>query len=91
MADAKLTPTQEKLERLRKRLKALTDVGLEGLDRKAKRKVEQIRKLRYLISQERAFRKSGHPEVNALFPDVAAKKGRRAGRARASPRSPRTG
>jgi hypothetical protein len=70
--DAELTP--EKLEKLSKRLTALTDAELQALDKRAQRLVEQIHVLRDLIHRERDWRKPLHPEIGALFPDLAAKK-----------------
>jgi hypothetical protein len=56
------------------RLKALTGAELQALDKKAQRLVEQIRVLRDLIHRERDWRKPLHPEIGALFPELAAKK-----------------
>ena len=70
--DAELTP--EKLEKLSGRPKALTDAELQALDKRAKRVVEQIHVLRDLIHRERDLRKPLHPEVQTLFPDLAAKR-----------------
>jgi len=70
--DAELT--LEKLEKLSRRLKALSDADLQALDKRAKRLVEQIHVLRDLIHRERDSRKPLHPENGALFPDLASTK-----------------